>query len=124
MNILDVMTKKDLMKPPEIRTDRNYGGYNLTAYFIKMHGRAMGGFAKPMIFDRNRVEAYLDDLFGQAERIRAEQAERDGQIKRSVDDAIARVRSLTAVKTTGPGQMLGRGGRVRTRDAKAGAVAW
>lgn len=113
MNILCVMTKKDLMKPPDIHDGRNYGGYNLTAYFIKIHGRAMGGFSKPMIFDRNRVETYLDGLFGQAEQLRAEGKERESLVQAAVDTAIERARSMTAVKRVGPGQMQLRGGRQR-----------
>lgn len=112
MNILDVMTKKDLMKAPEIRGDRNYGGYNLTAYFIKVHGRAMSGLGKPMIFDRNRVEAYLNKLFGKALE-RADRAEVVADTKRFIDQAVARVMPKVTVTTIGSGQMRGRGGRVR-----------
>ncbi len=117
MNILDVMTKEDLKKRPEIRDGRNYGGYNLRAGFIKVHGRAMGGFAKPMIFDRKRVEAYLDEFFGQAERERAEKAEKAAQIKNAVDAAISNVRFMKAINS-GPGKMMGKGGRVRKDEGR------
>lgn len=113
MNILDVITKEDLMKPPDIRDDRNYGGYNLKSYFIKVHGRAMGGLGKPMIFDRNRVEAYLDGLFGKAEIERADRAEAIADTKKFIDQAVARVMTKATITTIGSGQMRGRGGRVR-----------
>ena len=113
MNVLDVMTKEDLMKAPDIRSDRNYGGYNLKPFFIKVHGRAMGGLGKPMIFDRNRVEAYLDALFGQAELARADRAEAVADTKKFIDQAVARVMPKATVTTIGSGQMRGRGGRVR-----------
>ncbi len=112
MNLLDVVTKKDLMKPSEIRDGRNYGGYNLKPHFIKMHGRLMGGIGKPMIFDRNRVEAYLDRLFGQQEHARSINKERDGVIKIAIDRAIDVVRrDAHSINPSREIKILGNGGR-------------
>ena len=69
--MLDTMTKADLMKASNIRDGRNFGGYNLSAYYIRTHWREMGGYSKPLLFDRELVELHLLEKFWQ-DRLKAE----------------------------------------------------
>lgn len=96
------------MKPPDIRDGRNYGGYNLTAHFIKQHGREMGREGRR--WSRDVVEAYLDNLFRQRERERQQRADKAAAIETAIAQAAARTKSASVIDIK-CGEIAGRGGR-------------
>lgn len=101
MKTLDMLTKDDLKTQ-----------YHLSMAFIKRHAKDMGGIGKPLVFDRELVELFLRDQMTEGLRRDALSSSGSADLKRYVDQKIEHARHR--ILGSGPGQILGTGGRVPT----------
>lgn len=97
MKTLDMITKQQLKDE-----------YHLSAAYIQKHGREMGGFSKPMIFDRELVELHIREKAWQ-DRLKKE-AKDDLQRRLAADLEKAIRQSQTRLRVL-PDKMSGRGGK-------------
>lgn len=95
MIVLDIITKETLMSPPDIREGRNIGGYNLTEYFLRVHGKNMG--RRHGRWSRENVEKYLIDLFAQESRERERKEAESAALKAHLSAAIARSQQIAHI---------------------------
>jgi hypothetical protein len=99
MKLLDMLDKDDLKRE-----------YKLAGAFIKRHTREMGGFGKPLTFERSRVEAFLQQVMD----------ERQAPVKpvQSIPDIGMMRRQVVGgpdefIPVSAPGRILGKGGKGR-----------
>jgi hypothetical protein len=105
MKTIDVLFAEDMK--------RDYG---CSPYFLRQHGRAMGGYGKPMRWHRDVVERYLVALATAAERKRIDAKEMVRAAKDFIDSRVCSIKS--AASASGQvGQIKVRGGKGRRESA-------
>ena len=96
---LDILTKEELKVE-----------YKLTDGYLRIHGRAMGGHGKPMIFDRELVELYLrEQIWGERLEEEAKKAAAE-DLKAFIEGKVRSIQSAATAKAVS-GEMKGRGGK-------------
>ena len=113
--MIDMLTRKELRKPPDIITDgqgnkRNRGGYKLSLSFIREHAAEMGAIGnRPQLFNREHVERVIEMLITERIRTHAERDQKVEESKRLLDRAIRAIQSRAS--SPSPAKLDWRGGR-------------
>ncbi len=109
MKTIEVLLKADMKRD-----------YKCTVWFLRQHGKAMGGYGKPMRWHRDVVERYLADIATAQERKRKEADQLLEAQKQFINGLIRKTKDADSASTIGPGRMgsiMGRGGKGRKETA-------